>query len=249
MRNIGVAVVCGVLLAGDLGAGIAGAQQVQVSPTNRTIAVTTSETAERRADTATVHIGYQLYGPTSEAVTEAAARASKAIVAAEKQLGVADDAIESEQQSTGPVQNYQENGLSPAEKEDRKFQAQQSWQVKAPADDAAKLLAAAVAAGANQSGSIDWSVADEASLSAEAAAKALKHAREIAQQMAQGLDAKVGMLLYASNQADQVRVMPMMAREGLVGAMAKGAPVSHTLSLSPPMVSRSATVSAVFAIE
>lgn len=244
MREAWIVMMCLALpLAG--GRAVYG-QQIQVSPTNRTIAVTTTETAEQRADTAVVHIGYQLYGPTSDAVTTAASRASNAIVAAVKKLGVAPTAIASEGQSTGPVQEYQENGLTPEEKANRKFQAQQSWTVKTSAADVAQVLAAAVAAGANQSGNVDWAIADEASLSAQAASKALKQAKAIAAQMAQGLGAKLGMLLYASNQAEPVRVMPMMAR---VFGKSQAADTPPTLSLSPPMVTRSATVSAVFSIQ
>jgi uncharacterized protein YggE len=251
MRNGWMVVVGLALVVG--GGRLLSAQQIQVSPNNRTIAVTTTESAERRADTAVVHIGYQLYGPNSDAVTEAAGKASKAIADAEKQLGVAADAIASEGQSTGPVDGNQENDLSPDEKANRKFQAQQSWTVKTTADGAAKVLAAAVAAGANQSGAVDWSVADEGSLSAEAAGKALKHAHEIAEQMAAGLGAKLGPLVYASNEAEAIRVLPMMLRQGVLGGMGGGfgeaGLAAKILNLSAPMVTRSATVSAVFSIQ
>ena len=240
-----------VLLLGSLpGISATYAQQIQVSAANRTIAVTASEQAERRADTAVVHIGYQLYAPTSQQVNEEAAKASKAITGALASAGIAKDAIESENQSTGPVQDYQNNGLTPEEHAQRKFQAQQSWSVRTTADAASRVLAAAVSAGANQSGAIDWSVADEASLSAEAAGKALKHAQAIAQQMAAGLGAKLGPLVYASNEAPQLRVMPMMARNAEVGILGGTGSVPDTkLSLSAPMVRRSATVSAVFSIQ
>jgi uncharacterized protein YggE len=248
MRNTWIGIVGLALLVG--GGRELSAQQIQVSPTNRTIAVTTTENAERRADTAVVHIGYQLYGPSSDAVTEAASRASNAIVDAEKKLGVAPTSIESDGQSTGPVPEYQENGQTPEEKANRKFQAQQSWAVKASSADVEQVLAAAVAAGANQSGAVDWSVADEGSLSAEAAGKALKHAQEIAEQMAQGLGAKLGLLVYASNVAESMRTLPLAGR-GEAMMVLKAAPAAQAvkLSLSAPMVTRSATVSAVFSIQ
>ena len=62
-----------------VGAVAAGGQQIQVSGANRTIAVAASEDAERRADTAVVHVGYQLYAATSPQVIETAASISKAI--------------------------------------------------------------------------------------------------------------------------------------------------------------------------
>ena len=233
---------------GVLACPTAPAQQVQVSPANRTIAVTTTEDAERRADTATIHIGYQLYAPTSQQVSEQASQTSKAITDA--LAGLPKDALESENQSTGPVQDFQNNGLTPEEHAQRKFQTQQSWTVRVPADAASKTLAAAVSAGANQSGGIDWSVSDESSLSAEAAGKALKHAQAIAQQMAAGLGARLGPLVYASNEAQQLRVLPLMARAGALGGVGQGGGTARqTLSLSAPMVRRSATVSAVFSLQ
>ncbi len=231
--------------------GPARAQQIQVSGANRTIAVTTTEQAERRADTAVVHIGYQLYAPTSAQVSEEAGSSSKAITAALAAAGVPKDAVESQSQGTGPVQEYQVNQFTPEERAQRKFQAMQEWTVRLPADAVAKALAAAVDAGANQSGNIEWSVADEASLSAEAAGKALQHARAIAEQMAGGLGAKLGPLVYASNEAEQLRVLPMMARgqvSGILGGMGTG-PAGKQLNLNAPMVRRSATVSAVFSIQ
>jgi uncharacterized protein YggE len=222
------------------------AQVIQVNAGNRTISVTTHADAEQRADRASVHIGYQIYGPTSADVNAQAAQVSQAIADAVAEAGVAKDAIESESQSTGPTEAYQENGLTENQKMQRHFQASQSWTVKTGAESAAKVLAAAVAAGANQSGSIEWTVADDTALSAKAATQALRQAKTIAARMAQRLDTKVGMLLYASNQAEPVRVMPMMAR---AFEKTQSSNIPSTLSLSPPMVTRSATVSAVFAIQ
>jgi uncharacterized protein YggE len=219
------------------------AQVIDVNAGNRTISVTAHADAEQRADQAVVHIGYQIYGPTSVEVTATAAKLSQAIMAAVTQAGVVNDAVGSESQSTGPTEAYQENGLTSDQKAARRFQANQSWTVRVDAGNAANVFAAAVSAGANQSGFIDWAVRDDTALSARAASRALQEAKSIAGQMAEGLNAKLGMLLYASNQAEPLRVLPMMSR-----AIAKSE-TEPTLSLSPPMVTRSATVSAVFAIQ
>ena len=223
-------------------------QQIQVSSANRTIEVVTTDTAERRADAAVIHVGYQVYAATSEAVYTQAAGISKAVAEALDQLGIAKDAIESNSQSTGPVQDYANNGLPAAEAAQRRFQAEQSWSVHAAPDAVAKVRAAAVGAGANQSGAVDWSVADSSGFSAEAAAMALKHARAIAGQMAAGLGAKLGSLIYASNQAEQQVAIPMQNRGGLV-AMAAPARAMPQLSLNAPVQRSSATVRAVFALE
>lgn len=228
------------------------AQQVQVSPANRTIAITTTENAERRADMATLHVGYRVFAPDSASVYAEAARISNAVAAALNKLGVPKDAIASESQSTGPTIEFQNPNLTPEERAQRRFDAEQSWTVKTTPDAVAKLLAAAINAGANVSGQIDWSVADNEELTAEASNKALAMAKELAQQTAKGLGARVGNLLYASNRAEiaQQMLLPINGRvfdrlERFSGGLTPTPP----LNLSAPMITRSATVSAIFAVE
>ena len=240
-----------------LGAGgveRARAQQVQVSQANRTIAITTTENAERRADVASLHIGYHVYAADSAGAYAKAAEASQAIGASLEKLGVAKDAISSESQSTGESQEFRSSELTPEQRAQRRFEAQQSWTVKSSAEAVGRGLAGAVSAGANTSGSVDWSVSDEASLSAEAGAKALVHAREIAVQMAKGLGAKIGNLMYASNEVEAIRPRIALSRRGGVGlgyGAGMGADQAQVvvLNLNAPMITRSATVSAIFAIE
>jgi uncharacterized protein YggE len=245
VRAAGLLVVGVVLGAG--GVGHAWAQQVQVSAANRTIAITATENAERRADVATLHIGYHVYAADSAGAYGKAAEASQAIGAALEKLGVAKDAISSESQGTGESQEFHSSQLTPEQRAERRFEAQQSWTVKTTPDAVARVLAEAVGAGANTSGSVDWSVADEESLTAEAGAKALAHARDIAAQMAKGLGAKIGNLMYASNEVEAIRPLNRFQGVGGVGGMA--APPVPALNLNAPMITRSATVSAIFAIE
>ncbi len=240
--------MCFVLLA--ITAANLHAQQIQVSGTNRTISITTSEEATRRADIAIVHVGFEVYASSSTQVDTQAGTASKAITAALAQAGVAKDAIESESQSTSQTQEYQNTNLTPGERAERKFQVQQSWTVHTNADAASQVLASAVAAGANASGAIDWSIADEASLSAEAAGKALKHAQAIAEQMTSGLGAKLGPLVFASNQAQSLQSLPINSRSlDAPAAPSASAIEQKKLILNTPMVHRSATVSAVFSLQ
>jgi uncharacterized protein YggE len=239
------------LVSGVLGAGSflsAAGQQVQVSQANRTISITTTDSAERRADVATLHVGYQLYAADSASVYGQAALVSQAVAAALEKEGVAKDAIASEGQSTGPVQPYPMQNLTPAERAQHAFEAAQSWTVKTTPDAVAGILAAAVRAGANNSGQIEWSLGDDAALTAEAGTKALAHAKGIATQMASGLGSKVGNLVYASNQVEAVAPrVRMEAMGGIAPAVKAGAPAK--LSLRAPMITRSATVVAMFAIE
>lgn len=224
----------------------ASAQTIQVSKENRTISVTATDKVTAMADTATVHIGFITYGPSSDAAYANGSRLSNAIVKALSASGVPSESIESENQAVAPVQPYQVEKLTDAEKAQRKFQVTQSWTVRTNANDAAKVLDLAVKAGANQSGQIDWSFKDENAPEAEAAAKALQRARTQAEQMAQSLNAKLGALLYASNEVQASPVRPMMMR-----AMVDNTPMEKVqpLAINPRQIEKSATVHAVFAIE
>lgn len=221
------------------------AQTIQVSKENRTISVTATDKVTAMADTATVHIGFIVYGPNSDAAYANGSRTSNGIVKALTAAGIPSASIESENQAVAPVQNYEVEKLTDAEKAQRKFQVTQSWTVRTNADDAAKVLDIAVKAGANQSGQIDWSFKDENAPEAEAAAKALQRARTQAAQMAQSLNARLGALLYASNEVQASPIRPMMRAMAAPTAMEKVAP----LAINPRQIEKIATVHAVFAIE
>lgn len=223
----------------------ASAQTIQVSKENRTISVTATDKVTAMADLATVHVGFIVYGPNSDAAYATGSRTSNDIMKALTAAGIPSASIESENQSVAPVQNYQVEKLTDAEKAERKFQVTQSWTVRASANDAAKVLDLAVKAGANQSGQIDWSFKDENAPEAQAAAKALQRARMQAEQMAQSLNAKLGVLLYASNEVQAVPIRPFMRAMAAPAAMDKVQP----LAINPRQIEKSATVTAIFAIE
>lgn len=220
------------------------AQAIQVSKENRTIAITATDKVTVLADRATVHIGFIAYGPDSDTAYANGSRISNAIVKSLITANVPKDAIESENQNVSPVQEYQIDKLTPAEKAQRKFQVTQSWTVRTDAADAAKVLDLAVKAGANQSGQIDWSLKDENASEAEAAGKALQRARTVATEMAKGLDVRLGALLYASNETQAIPPRPLM-RAMAAPAAAKVEP----LAINARQIEKSATVYAVFAIE
>jgi uncharacterized protein len=223
------------------------AQQIVVSKENRTIAVTTSADAEAQADTVTVQIGFVEYGADQDSAYAAGSKTSNAIAAALKAAGIPEDAIQSESQSITPVQQYTNQDWTPAEKAERKFQVQQSWSVKTAAGNGAKVLDVAIKAGANQSGQMTWSVQDEDGLQAKAAKLALDRARQIAQQMAGGLNASLGPLVYASNEAPSRAPQPLMMRGAMAAAPA--AQKVEPLAVSARKVTTSATVYAVFSIQ
>jgi uncharacterized protein YggE len=223
------------------------AQQIVVSKDNRTIAVTTSADANADADTVTVQVGFIVYGADHDAAYALGSKTSNAIAAALKGAGVPPEAIQSDSQSIGPVQQYGNQEWTPAEKAARQFQVTQSWSVKTGAANGAKILDVAVKAGANQSGQMTWSVADQDALQAKAAKLALDRAHQIAQQMAGGLNATLGPLVYASNEAPARNPQPVMFKSAMA------APASPhdvaPLSISAQKVTASATVYAVFSIQ
>jgi uncharacterized protein len=224
------------------------AQTVQVNSANRTIAITAIDKVTVLADTASVHVGFITFGPDSDAAYANGSRLSNAIVKALTTAGIPNDAIESENQNVSPVQEYQVDKLTPAEKAQRKFQVTQSWTVRTNAADAAKTLDLAVKAGANQSGQIDWSLKDENAAQAEAAAKALQRARTVAGEMAKSLNVKLGPLLFASNETQAEPVRPLMRVMDMKGG-AVAAPPPPPLAINARQIEKSATVYAVFAIE
>jgi uncharacterized protein len=242
MSVLRTSVVATVLLAV---ASACAAQTIQVNKENRTIAITATDKVTLMADQATLHIGFIAYGPDSNAAYANGSRVSNGIVKALTSAGIPTETIQSENQQVSPVQPYQIEKLTEVQKAQRQFQVTQSWTVKTVANDAAKTLDLAVKAGANQSGQIEWGFKDENAPDSEAAAKALKRARAQADQMATSLNAKLGSLLYASNEVQSNAPRPMMRAMAAAPAMDKVEP----LAINPREIERSATVYAVFAIE
>lgn len=240
-RSWMIASVCGLFAA------TVSAQQIQINKDNRTIAITATDTASAMADTATVHVGFVTYAPDADAAYAKGSKTSNAIISALTSKGIAKTDIQSASQNMAETQQYELEKLPPAEQAQRRFQVRQSWTVQTKADDAASVLNTAVNAGANSSGQIEWTVADEKALEAKAAGNALSRARAIASQMAQGLGIQLGQLIYASNQAPESPRPIMMRSMELAApqAIAKASP----LAINPSKVERSATVYAVFAIQ
>ncbi len=182
------------------------AQQIEISKDNKTISVTATDEASALADTAVVSIGFNTFGKDQDATYASATETSNAIVSAITASGVAKDAIQSQEQNLTPL-NPEDFQNKTRYVEGMRFQFSQRWQVTVPADQAAHVLQEAITHGANNSGGIDWQLKSDGALQAEAAQKALHHARDIAEHMAQGLGAKLGTLLYASNQTPVVSVV------------------------------------------
>ncbi len=230
------------------------AQQIQINKENKTIAITTSDGAEALADTAIINIGFRSFGKDQDGTYADASKASNAIMAALTSAGVPKDVIESEQQALSPI-DPDGNDDKTRYAQGLRFEFSQSWRVTVPASAAANVLHLAITAGANNSGNIQWELKEDDALEAEAAKKALEHARQIASRMAAGLGVKLGSLVYASNQTPPRGIFaglgfgggPLLQTENAMMGSAKRnlAP----LAISPDHIKKSATVYAVFAIE
>jgi hypothetical protein len=154
------------------------------------------------------------------------------------------------------------NGWNATEKAERQFKARQAWKVRVPVEKAETTVQIAVKAGANESSEPEWEVANRSALQAKASAAALERAKKIAEEMAKGLNARLGNLVYASNKAPALTdFLDAYAWGGGGGGGGGGgnsmvevqaeaaAPPPPKLRLFPQKVKQDATVFAVFSIE
>lgn len=226
------------------------AQNIQVDKQNKTIAITADESVSVDAEVAILHIGCDNYGPTKDAAFQENARIANAITKAMLDAKIPKAAIETELlrlEHVDPNESW-----TPEMKNQRHFEAQQTWKVTVKASDAQSVVSLAMQNGANNISGADWDVADPLALQAKASGAALVKARAIADQMAKGLGAKLGDLIYASNAAPvaRPRFMPGIG-EGYGGGAGGGRyhDKSFSMTLFPQKVTQGATVYAVFAIE
>lgn len=237
-----------VLALGALAASTTSAQTIQISPNNKTIAITTSDEATATADIAAVTVGFEVYGPDSDAAYTKGGKISHAVIEALHKIGVEDKNIESSNQGVQQNLHFDEKDTAD-QRAQKQFVMRQSWVVSVPAQSAAVVIRDSVAAGANQSGAIDWRLSDRKALQAKAAANALIKARAVASQMAVGLHVKLGELIYASNEAPSARIYFAPQRFGVGGNSGGGIYSLPTLEIRPQTIREEATVYAVFAIE
>lgn len=224
------------------------AQCNQSCPHHRTISVSGSGVVTVDADLAIVHVGYKLYAADAKSAYASASETSNAIMAALTALGIPKRDIESSTQQLQhtPPYDLQQMGQDRAQHE---FTVDQSWTVQVPPDKAAQALDAAVQAGANDSGSIDWTLKDPGAARAHAAAKAVADARHVAHVIAQTAGVRVtGVVSIAEDEGGGPRpiVHAFAAANGI--ALAKRQP-AEPLAINSRRVEVTDTVSAVFAID
>jgi hypothetical protein len=233
-------------------AGAATAQTIQINRENKTIAISTTDEATATADIAAVTIGFEVLGPDSQGTSVEAGKLSHAILDALHKIGVEDKSIESSGQGLQKNSEFDEKEKA-EQRAKEQYIFRQSWEVSTSPQSAAEVIRGAIAAGANQSGAINWRISDRKLLQAKAAEAALVKARQVAQNMADGLHVKLGSLIYASNETPNAKIY-FAQRQGLVmntesAGVASYITIPKALEIRPQTVREEATVYAVFAIE
>ncbi len=230
------------------------AQTVQVSRENKTIAITADDSVSVDADMAILSLGYENYGVTEREVYDNNLKVSTRIVKAILGAGVKEGVIHTSKITVESVDPEKE--WSPEDKRQRKYQAHQSWEITVPVAQAQKLVDLAMLNGVNKLEDVKWQFSNLPELQAKASGAALAKAKMIADQMAQGLGAKLGSLVFASNSApvlDNFLFWRQYASNMVVNTEAATVSsrkeIAPTLRLFPDKVKQSATVHAVFAIE
>jgi len=229
-------------------AGSASAQSIQIDKNNKTIAISTTDEATATADIAAVTIGFEVYDADSESAYADGGKISHDVLDVLHKAGVEDKSIESAAQSLQRNTEFDEKD-KPEQRAKKQFVFSQSWEVSVLPQSAAEVIRAAVAAGANKSGAIDWRLSDRKALQAKAAEAALVKARAVASQMAEGLHVKLGDLIYASNQAPESREFDRIELSAALFSPPRLPPPPPLLELRPQTIREEATVYAVFAIE
>lgn len=223
-------------------------QQIEVSKQNKTITVSADHTMKFAAEIVKLSIGRHDYAASQDEAFSATKNAMAKIIDSLHRHGVEDQAISTENLALEEQTRADINRPVPAQE---KFRSLQRLEVIVPVNAAQNILDSAVVAGANDVGSPEWLLKDYDLAQAKTAGAALRKARLNAEQMAAGLGAKLGDLVYASNYVPN-QVFPMrqgLARNAQRGDIEGGAPGAQPLKLFPQTVEVRATVYATFAIE
>lgn len=217
------------------------APSMQISVTNRTLAVSASDHAEADADVADLNVGFVAYGPTLQATYKSASDTSNAIVKAMVDAGATHAEIQSRSQRVSRLNDYEikaQKGM--------KFSVSQSWMVSVEPRTAALILDAAVQAGANQSGELNWRMKNSIALDGEAIRRATERARFMASELAKGMGVTLGKPIYGTNSVSGNMVTQQLMMNGVFESRDKAA---APLAIEAQRVSATATVEIIYAIE
>jgi uncharacterized protein len=219
------------------------AQTGREPTTQKTIEIRATEKVEVPAETATVKLGCQNQSASKDAAYTENARAANRILQALLDAGVPKNAIETE--SLSLVRDENRFGSKP--QQPSTFTATQQWQIQSKASEAQKVVDIAVAAGANQIESVDWSVADLQKLDDRAYA-ALARAKTVAEQTAAQTAVKLGGIISVSNSANPAGRFRMRDKELMTLEVTAAKLAMPMLKLQPGTVEREASVTITYAI-
>jgi hypothetical protein len=227
------------------------AQGVDVSASNKAVDVTVTEKIQVDPDIARITLGVQSFGATHETAFQENVRVADDVVKALLAAGLKKEDIETHKVSLDTQDADDLKKLTPEVQKARRYVADQTWNIRIVAENAQRVLDAAIRAGANKIDGIVWDVSDPAALNSRALAAALEKARKNAQEIATGLGGKLGGLIYASNSQSEIayaskRVAQTEEREQFVENFWLK---RKTLQLFPERIERAATVHAVFALQ
>ena len=245
-------VVIGWVCALVIVAGMAPAVQGQCNQNceeRRTISVNGTGTAAIEADLAAVRVGYKIYGPDAKTAYATAVDTSNAIMKALTQSGIAKDAIESTSQVVQHTQQYelQQYPFNSSERAQREFTVVQSWTIRVKPDQAGKALNAAITAGANESGWIEWLAENPGPMQLEASAKAVADARREAERIAQVSGVRLGRVVSVTQ--NQGPVAADRFNGGAIAGISDGQGVNQQLAINSRRIEYQSLVYVVFSIE
>lgn len=231
------------LIAAPLAAQNNDGPRIAIDKANRVISVSASDHAEADPDVADIQIGYTAYGATLQAAYKAASDSSNGIMKAVLATGAQKSEIQSQAQRVSRLSDYeikQQKGM--------KFSVMQSWTVSATPKDAALILDAAIQAGANQSGDINWRMKNSVALDQEAIRRATERAKAMADGLAHSMGVTLGKPVFATNTVSDNVVRPRLMMNAMMATDKLAEPIAP-LSISAQRVQSDATVQIVYAIE
>lgn len=220
------------------------AQTGPAAVVQKTIEISATEKVEVPAETAILKIGYQNQAASKNgAYAENTATANR-ILQALLDAGVPQDAIETE--SLSLARDEDRFGSKP--QQPSTFTATQQWQIQCKAGEAQKIIDIAVAAGANQIESVDWSVADPQKLDDRAYAAALARAKAIAEQTATQIGVKLRGVVSIANSTNPAGQFRMKGKQLMAVEVTAAKLPPPMLKLQPGTVEREASVTITYAI-
>jgi uncharacterized protein len=220
------------------------AQSQRAGSDRKTIEITATEKVLVAADIATIKIGYQNLSAAKDAAYAENTRTANKIIKAILDAGVPKEAIETESLKLEQDQErYGAKSDQPA-----KYLAFQEWQIHSAAPDAQKIVDIAIAAGANQIESVEWSVKDPDELDAKAYAAALNRAKSLGEQTASNTGLKLGEIISIANSAISFDREFSRNDRAVMYKMPAKAPPPALLKLQPGRVEREASVTITYSV-